>query len=454
LKDWYDIRDYGAIGNGIANDTKAIQMAINECNKNRGGTVYISGGTFIAGSLYMKSNVYLNISPSAVLLASGNINDYEEDTHYNRYRNEHDMDRCWIYAEDITNFGITGNGEINGNAEAFPNDGSIYRPMMMRFLRCSHIHLESIKLYNSAAWTTAFLDSEFIWVTGVDIRNEKKYNGDGLDFDGCRHVYISDCYIKGTDDNLCLQAGNKEYPMQDVHISNCEFTSICAAVRIGLKSVGDITDIVIQNCTMKNVWREGIKIECTEGGNISDITINNVIMKNVTRPIFVILNNRFEPDGLGSSIELVKMPEIGKLQRIYISNIIAVDDEEMKHIHVRFNNDVMGRPEFNGIRFDAEENHLIEDVVISNLSYTFVGGVKAIDIPTEYPKVLDRIKSSEGVTSENYYPDWSRATYLDMRNIKNLSLNGVYLKSIYKDERKPVILENCSVVEQKIIELS
>ena len=166
----------------------------------------------------------------------------------------------------------------------------------MRFLHCRNIRLSHLRLYDAAAWTTAFLDSSWIWVDGVDIRNEKRYNGDGLDFDGCSHVFVSNCSIRGTDDNLCLQAGSREYPVEDVHITGCSFSSLCAAIRIGLKSIGDISDVVISSCTMKNVWREGIKVECSEGGSITDITVNNLTMKNVSRPIFLLLNNRFLPD--------------------------------------------------------------------------------------------------------------------------------------------------------------
>lgn len=153
------------------------------------------------------------------------------------------------------------------------------------FLRCRQIHIEDIRLCDAAAWTTAFLDSEYIWISKVYIHNEKRYNGDGLDFDGCAHVFIDNCSITGTDDNLCLQSSSKEYPVKDIHISNCEFTSLCAGIRIGLKSIGDIYNVVISNCTMDRVWREGIKIECTEGGSISDIMIQNVTMRDVTRPV-------------------------------------------------------------------------------------------------------------------------------------------------------------------------
>ncbi|HIW35327.1 MAG TPA: right-handed parallel beta-helix repeat-containing protein, partial [Candidatus Paenibacillus intestinavium] len=312
MLDSYDVKEFGAVGNGVTVDTRAIQNAIDACHAAGGGNVVLHGGTFVAGTLFLKSNVYLQISASATLLANPDIHDYSSLTHYNRYVNEKDMDKAFIYAEDATNIGIIGKGLINGNADYFPNEGSIDRPMMIRFLRCSHIHVTDLRLHNSTAWTTAFLDSNHIWCERLDIKNDKKYNGDGLDFDGCQNVFVSNCNILGTDDNLCLQASSKQFAMKNVHITNCHFTSICAAIRIGLKSIGDISNVTVSNCTFENVWREGVKIECTEGGSISDIVITGLTMKNVTRPIFIILNNRF--DIIGSSTDLLEMPEIGTME--------------------------------------------------------------------------------------------------------------------------------------------
>ncbi|WP_207761063.1 glycoside hydrolase family 28 protein [Bifidobacterium simiarum] len=440
-----DPRQYGAVVDGVTNDAEAIQKAIDACSANGGGTVHLTGGTFLAGTLVMKSNVVLDVDVSAKLLASPNIGDYSADVHHNRYRNEHDIDRCFIYAEDAHDFALTGRGVIAGNAEAFPNEGSIYRPMMIRMLRCSNVHLENLRLYDAAAWTTAFLDSEYIWVRGVDIRNDKRYNGDGLDFDGCAHVFVSDCYVRGTDDNLCLQASSRDYPVHDVHVTNCEFSGVCAGVRIGLKSIGDIFNVTIANCTFDRVWREGIKIESTEGGAISEIAVSNIVMRNVTRPLFVILNNRFEPDDLGSSIELDHMPAIGRLGNIDIAHLTAVDDEEMTKTHWRFTDDVMGEPKFAGIRFDAADGHPIDGVTLSDIRYTFVGGVKASDIPpaAEYPKVLDRLVDPDGRSSENYWPDWSRAAFMDLRNVHDLRLDGIRLRTLHDDERPAVLTDGC-----------
>ncbi len=451
----FDVRDSGAVGDGIHSDTAAVQRAIDKCAAN-GGTILLTNGVFKCGTLYLRSNITLHIAQTATLLASGSIADYSTDTHHHRYRNEKDLDRCFIFAQDCENIVLTGAGTIDGNAITFPNSGDIYRPMMLRFLRCNGISVLDIQLNNSASWTTAFLDSENIHIKDVSVFNDKRYNGDGLDFDGCRHVRVENCQITGTDDNLCLQASSKQYPMCDVKIIGCRFTSLCAAVRIGLKSVGDIYDVLVEGCTAENVWREGVKIECTEGGSIHDITVHNFKMTNVSRPIFVLLNNRFEPDGLGSSLSLDSMPSFGTLKNLYFEDICAVDTQEMENIHYRRlecfdsadglivppKDDIMGAPYFAGIRFDAPDEKPIENVMLKDISYKFIGGVVLADIPQNYPHVLDKRLYTEPLSSENYYPDWSRAAFMDIRNVVHITLDNISLILLRPDERPPIITEN------------
>jgi hypothetical protein len=201
---------------------------------------------------------------------------------------------------------------------------------------------------------------------------------------------------------------------------------------------------------MVGVWREGIKIECTEGGNISDISVSNIQMKNVRRPIFIILNNRFELNDYGTSVELEQMPQIGTISRIFFSNIHIIDEEEMLNTNYRFGNDVMGSPKFADIRVDANREHPIQDCYFSQIFYNFIGGVNISDIPDKYPYVADRIKEPMYKSSENYYPDWSRARFIDIRNVNQLSMDGIYLKNIYEDERVPVLIENCIILVRKI----
>ena len=195
----WEIREYGAVDDGRTVNTAVIQNTIDRCHQAGGGTVLIEGGVYLCGTIFLRSNVTLEIAQGTVLKANPDISDYAENTHHNRYRNEEALDRCFLYGEDLENIGICGKGRIECSSEAFPNKGNIYRPMLIRFLRCRQIHIADIRLCDAAAWTTAFLDSEYIWISKVYIHNEKRYNGDGLDFDGCAHVFIDNCSITGTD---------------------------------------------------------------------------------------------------------------------------------------------------------------------------------------------------------------------------------------------------------------
>lgn len=433
-----NVTDFGAAGDGITNDTQAVQAAIDACHDNFGGTVVLRGGVFMVGTIRLRSNVTLQVDAPARILGSPEIADYSTDTHHQRYRNSTEHDRCLIYAQDADAIGLVGTGEIDGNSLAFPNDGQ--RPMMIRVLRCTNVRLSGLRLIEAASWTTAFLDSDFIWVDGVQIHNEHRYNGDGLDFDGCRHVWVSNCRISGTDDNVCLQASNRDLPTENIHITNCEFSSLCAGIRIGLKSIGDIRDVVISNCTMRDIRREGIKIEATEGGTIENIFASNITMRNVRRPIFMILGNRFEPDE-DSSLELTATPAIGRLRGVVFSAITAVDDSSMQEVHRRFGKDVMGSPRFNGIKIDAEVLHPIEDVTLRDITYTSVGGVRLAELPDDYPEVVDQLLDPTSPTSGPYYPNWSRAAFVDIRNVRGLVLDHVTVSSLNVDERPPVVLE-------------
>ena len=123
----FDPRDFGAIADGRTKDTVAVQAAI-DAAASHGGTVRLAGGIFVCGTLYLKSNVALEITNSATLLASPDIADYGTDTHHNRYRNEPELDRCFLFAQDAENVTICGSGVIDGNAAAFPQRGQYLPP--------------------------------------------------------------------------------------------------------------------------------------------------------------------------------------------------------------------------------------------------------------------------------------------------------------------------------------
>jgi len=290
----YDVCKFGAVGDGVTMDTEAIQKAVDICGNEGGGRVLLQKGVFLTGTLFMKSNVDLHIDINATLLGSSDVNDYSSDTYKQLYRNETHMDKCLIYSHNIENISLTGRGTIHGQGENFPqtlSDGTqLPRPMMLRYLNCSNIHLSGLKLRNPASWTNAFICCKDIWVDGVDIHSRANYNGDGLDFDCCENVFVSNCKLDCSDDCICLQNSETDRKCKNIVVSNTLMKSKWAGMRIGLLSCGDIENVTVTNCIFKDVDCSALKIQSAEGGIIKDMVFSNLVMANVQRPFFITLN--------------------------------------------------------------------------------------------------------------------------------------------------------------------
>lgn len=282
----YNVDDFGAVNDGVAINTESIQSAIDTCSKNGGGTVLLAGGgRYVTGTLYLKSYVTLKVDNGTVLLGSPNLSDYTKDTHKIMYKRESHMDRCLIFAKNARSIAIEGHGVIDGNGHAknFPN----IRPMLFRFLECEDIQMNDITLKNPAAWTTAWLYCDNIRIDGITIRSRVNKNGDGLDFDGCTNVRVSNSNFDNSDDCICLQASRPDRPCRNVVITNCTFSTKWGGIRIGLLSRGDIHSVAVTNCTFRNIQDSGLKIQQCEGGEMYNMVFSNLVMQNVPRPVFM-----------------------------------------------------------------------------------------------------------------------------------------------------------------------
>ncbi len=353
----FDIREFGAVGDGATLNTRAIQQAIDGCTAAGGGDVLIAGGRFVTGTIYLKDHVTLHLAAGAVLLGSTQIADYATDTHKNAYANESHMDRCLIFARGAKGIGIVGPGVIDGQGgkEHFPNPGDRHRPMLIRFLECSHLRMRDVTLRSPAAWTSAWLACEDIVADGVRIHSRANANGDGLDFDGCRNVCVSNCTFDTSDDSICLQASRPDRPCRDVVISNCLFVSQWAGIRIGLLSMGDFENIAVSNCVFRDIRDAGLKIQMCEGGTMQNLVFGNLVMQNVPRPVFMTFN-RWRM-GVDTPQEVPPMKAMRDMQ---FSNI-RVDNSALKGVPC-------------GVVLTGVPGHCIENIAFDNLSLTLPGG--------------------------------------------------------------------------------
>lgn len=236
---------------GFSSTTQALQQAIDNCHAAGGGTLRIGAGEYVTGSLELKSHVHLHLEPGAVLRGSTDRADY---------RGIRDAGFL-IFALDAHNIGITGQGTIDGNGDAFFEPNPVHthhkpigwRPRaMICFEACTHVVIRDITLLNSPCYTLWPLACENVRISGITLlTNPKGPNTDGLDIDCCRDVHISDCHINCGDDAIAIKSdcGRLGRPLDCEHIvvSNCTLVSTCCGIRLGYEGDGAIRHCLFQN---------------------------------------------------------------------------------------------------------------------------------------------------------------------------------------------------------------
>ncbi|MFY0687477.1 MAG: right-handed parallel beta-helix repeat-containing protein [Cyclobacteriaceae bacterium] len=423
LANTYNVIDFGAKADGKTLDTKAVQAAIDACMANGGGKVLIPAGkTVVIGTIYIKDYVTLHVANGAVLKGSSNIEDYTTDTHKNLYKNEPHMDRCLIFAKDAKSFAIEGYGTIDGNGHLANFTNKTGRPMMMRFLNCSDIHMQDITLINPAALTSAWLYCDQIVVDGIKIHSRVNNNGDGLDFDGCTNVRVSNSSFDTSDDSICLQASLVEKPCKDVVITNCTFTSKWAGMRIGLLSRGDFESIAVTNCTFRDIQDSGLKIQMNEGGEMKNMTFSNLTMKNVPRPVFMTFAQQRAFDDSPPDV----YPDMKAMHSMTFSNIIA-DNSELDKNSAFF---ITGMP-----------NNDIKDLVFRDIQFVVSGGGTTADAHKDDHKEYT-IETLDGWWPEFHLIGTLPAHGFFLRHVDGVRLDGVEIRTISNDARPAIVLDD------------
>lgn len=343
----YNVVDYGAVGNKIADDAKAIQQAIDECSANGGGTVLLPANhTFMSGPLCLKSNVDLHLEATAVLLANPDEGIYKLSA-FGENRGEGMM---WIYANGADNISITGKGTIHGNGIAFMGkelDDSYElkpvttfdpRPHVLTLIDVKNLTVRDITIRDGAYWTVHLIGCDGAVIDGISLLNNLKIrNGDGIDLDHSRNVRISNCHITSGDDCICLK-NRREFeqygPCHDITVTNCVMTSRSCAIKIGSENMDSIYNVVFDNCVITRSNR-GLGIQNRDEGTVTDVMFSNIIMDcqlwsdvwwGKAEPIYVTSYPRANGNHKDANWRFPKGETVGRcgeVSRIYFNNIVA-----------------------------------------------------------------------------------------------------------------------------------
>ena len=272
----FDVRDFGAKGDGETKDTAAIQRAIDAANTAGGGEVLLPKGVYLCGSLFLKSGVDFHLAEDAVLKGSPDPADYNAlDIVPQNISGWHaSADNVsgghLVLCVEQENVTLRGPGKIDGNVGAFLRmpDGSHppkklmipWRPaQMVWFVESRNIAIRDIELADAPYWSCFIYGCEDVSVERANIHTIRKphtYNGDGLDIDSSRRVRVTDCNISTADDAITLRAAGQGHlkndgPCADVVVSNCTFSSDCNAIRLGVGN-GRIRDCSFTGIRIEN----------------------------------------------------------------------------------------------------------------------------------------------------------------------------------------------------------
>jgi polygalacturonase len=434
---FYNIKNYGAKGNGTTLDTKAIEKAIDAAAAAGGGTVFFPAGNYLSVTIHLKSNIALYLDQGATLIAADKGYDLPEKNAnevYQDYGHSH-FNNSLIVGANLENISILGPGKIWGRGllrgstkdEADENEKG-NKTISLRL--CRNVILRDFTTLHGG-WFVLLL-------TGVDnatIDNLKMdTNRDGMDIISCKNVRVSNCTVNSPlDDGICLKSDfalNYARAAENITITNCQVSGYeegslldgtykqwngnpTGRIKFGTESNGGFKNITISNCVFD--YCRGLALETVDGALLEDVTITNITMRNILNsPIFISLGQR------------MRGPEntpVGQLHRVIISNVVAYDVTAKQ-----------------GVLITGTPGHDIEDLKLSNIHIYYKGGGTKAQADREVPPLV------------NAYPEPSSYGTLPsygffVRNVKDLKLSDVEVSVMAEDQRPAFILEHVDGVD-------
>lgn len=435
----YNVRDYGARGDGKTLDNAAINRAIDAAVSDGGGRVLLPAGTYLCGSIRLKSNIDLHLAAGATILAApAELKAYDESEPFGAPEYQDGghtyFHNSLIWAEGQQNVSITGHGLIDGegltkrDTERAGNveGGSIGTGDKAIALKlCRGVTIRDITIFRGGHFA--------IIVTGCDIGTIDNVtidtNRDGIDIDCCKYFTVSNTKVNTpSDDAIVLKSSyalKSPVVTEHVLITNCIVTGyklgsfldgtyvpekvnwVCGRIKLGTESNGGYRNITIANCTC--MWSSGLAFEVVDQGRMENILVENISLSHVHHyPIYITTGCR----NRGPK----ERTDVSSARDIYINNVVADDCDSLA-----------------GIIITGMEGEPVRNVSLSNIYIQYRGGGQAVSTPyreqsTHYPE-----------------PRWAGPTPaygLFARHVDGLRTRNVRFALMRPDERPGIVLED------------
>ena len=470
----FDVRSYGATGDGKTVDTPAVNRAIEAVAAAGGGTLVFPAGTYVCFTIRLKSNVEIYLSRGCVVLAAdspqpGEATGYRGGTYdpagpaqaweqYQDYGHNH-WANSLFYGEGLEDVSIVGPGMIWGRGlshgskpgtirgagnKSFTAEQAGVGNKAIALKNCHNVLLRDFSILKGGHFALLATGVDNLTIDNLLIDTDR----DGFDIDCCRNVRVSNCTVNSPwDDAICPKSSfalGYARPTDNVTIANCfvsgtyELGSVIAGtwkkfaddahvprngrIKCGTESNGGFRNIAITNCVCDG--SKGISLETSDGAWLEDVAISNITLRDtVDAPLFLRLNAR------NRGPKETMRP--GTLRRVMISNVVS------------HNSASSTASIFSGIPENA-----IEDVKLSNCYFGHHGLPKDALIGWgESSKPMPDWKTIEVPELVDGYPELLRfgptpANGFFIRHLKHLEMSHVEIAPETTDARPAFWLED------------
>lgn len=441
-----NLQDFGAVGDGIFNNNKALQAAIAQASaQSQGAVIKVPAGQYLIGATELKSKVDLQLEPGAVLLGSLNIEDYYVDGKL----------KALLYANEASEIAIFGGGTIDGrgrelslNINELHHSGkrvevdfnnwrnrSNHRPNVIGFYHCRTVRIYDISVNNGASWVQHYGACEDLVIDNIKVHSDAYWNNDGIDINDCKKVQITGCFINSADDAICLKSTmGPGFFNEDVYIADCVLRCSASAVKFGTESQGGFRRVQIRNIQVFDTYRAAIALEAVDGAFLEDIEVDGVDARHVGCALFLRLGQR--------NMHVAKDTPVGRFCNVSLKNIKAEIAFERADLYY----------EVRGPALNAFFNPI--PASITGLPDAPLKGISLENIEISYPG-----RANKGLAYRPYhqlflvpqerdaYPEYTMfgelpAYGLYVRHVNDLSLKNIHIRSREADFRPALVLDD------------
>jgi Glycosyl hydrolases family 28 len=437
----FDVKKFGARGDGITLDTKAIQSGIDAANQAGGGVVILPPGIFLSGSLLLKSHVELHVVAGATLMGSISFSDYRRIHHW----------YALLLADGQENIAISGTGTIDGRGQLLAQDvirrakaGEIndplagyghrpsadHRPLLIEFRKCRHVRVSDVMLRNSSSWVEHYLQCDDLVIENIRVNSTAYWNNDGIDITDCTKVRVTGCDVNSDDDGICLKSDDSAGGCEDVEISNCRVRSSASGFKCGTNSFGGFRNVFVHDLNIYNTYRSAVALECVDGGVLKNVRVENIHAPNTGNAVFIRLGHRN-----------TRAP-IGKLGDVVIRNIKVQVPEGSPDAGYEFAGPPVTAPHnLFPSSITGLPGHPVTNVVLENIEIIFGGGALP-EIAWIPWNALNQVPDQAGK-----YPEFSMFGELPawgyyVRHVEGVDFRNCRLTLKHRDYRPAMVFDD------------